>query len=913
MRHETRIPGLRRFFRLPTSARTLAADIDEEIRYHLESRTEELTRRGMQPAAAREQAEREYGDITASRQEIEQVDRRRFGRTRRTAWLDDLRQDLRHAARGLRRTPGFTAVVVLTLALGIGANAIIFGIVDRLLLRSPAHVKAADEVVRIYFREKAPALTPGGGVRTTPMASYAMITALQQEVPSLESVAGVSITWPHTMGRGPEAREVDVSLVTGNYFPLLGVRPALGRFFLPEEDRESIGTPVAVVSHNFWRRHFGGDPNAVGQQIRLSTKVFTIVGVAPPGFSGIDLYNVDVWAPVSALAAEDSGPDWATNPGSLWIRAIGRMKPGATPDRVNMEATLVLRRKVQEWNQSWRDPQGQAVSGPLIAARGPAGAPREAKVSLWLAAVSGVVLLVACANVANLLLARAVRRRREIAVRLALGIRGTRLVRQLLTETLLLAGLAAAAALLLAWWGGHALRSVLLPSIAWGGSPVHLRVLTFTAAVTFATVLLTGLVPALQAGATDVTRALKSGTREGGGRRSRLRTGLLVVQAALSVVLLVGAGLFVQSLQRARSLDVGIDLPRVLLVRANLARAGFDSAQVRSLYAAAAERARHLPGVETVALAGGSVPGWSGDAMGVRAAGRDSLPPLPNGGPYHSAVSADYFATLGARILRGRGLTEAEERSGARVVVVNETVARHYWPGRNPVGECLMLGKDNACSEVVGVVQNVMLFQMIGDERGLLYLPLAHPAMASEEPSALLVRVRENAAGAPVTAALRRELQALSPNMPYVGVQPFEALVAPELQPWRLGATMFSVFGVLALVIAAVGLYSVLAYAVSWRFHEIGVRMALGATARDVVRLIVRDGMRVAAAGVAFGALLALAAGPWVESLLYQTSPRDPLILAAVAATLLAVACAASLVPAWRASRVNPSVALRAE
>ena len=831
---------------------------------------------------------------------------------RRSSWSESSWQDVRYAARGIRLRPGFAAVVVATLALGIGANAIMFGVVDRLLLRPPAHVVEPERVARMYFREKAPAWLPNKEFQVGAITTYPVVAALRENVPALEEVAAFS-SGKATLGRGPEAEEVSVSSASGNFFRLLGVRPALGRFFAPEEDRPPVGAQVAVLSHSFWRRHFGAERTALGQQLLIENKSFTVIGVAPKGFNGVNLDRVDVWLPLSATASDGFGKDWHSVPNAWWLTTIGRLAPGATRQQVEASATLAFRNEVRSWKRPNRDTLGIVIAGSIIAARGPDETPRSAKVSLWLVGVSAIVLLIACANIANLLLARAVQRRREIAVRLALGVGRGRLVRQLLTESLLLALLACAAALLVAHWGGQAVRAVLLPSIEWGDSPVDLRVLTFTALATVVTGILAGLAPAVQASATDVAGSLKAGVREGGARRSRLRSGLLVAQAALSVVLLVGAGLFVRSLSNVRGLDVGIDLDRVLLARMELRRVGFEPAQIRDLYRTAAERVRQLPGVENTALVAASIPMRSATSYGKpRIPGIDSLPPLPNGGPYQSAVSPDYFATLGTRITRGRGITPIDEATRARVAVINETVAKHYFPDKDPIGQCIIFGPEQACTEIVGVVQNVVLFRMVDDERGLVYMPMSHPLMGDPAtPGALLIRAAASSPG--VATAVRREIQALAPNMPFVGVQWFEQLVAPEMAPWRLGATMFGVFGALALVIAAVGLYSVIAYSVSQRTHEIGVRMALGARDADVVRLILVEGTRLGIAGLALGLVVALVAGRWMEPLLYATSPRDPLIFALVAVTLTAVAVAASLFPAWRASRVSPAVALRAE
>ncbi len=882
------------------SWRRKQADFDEEIGAHIELEAERLRAEGWSADDARWEARRRFGNVTRAQE--------RFHYARLPAWLDALAQDIRYALRQLGRSPLFAAGVVLTLALGIGANAIVFGVVDRLLLRPPEGIAHPDEVRRIYTRERG-AFGETGEI-TNDYTGYPLVTALREHVPAFREVAGFVGARPATLGRGAEAEQVQLSLVTGDFFDVLGARAAMGRLIDPADDLLPRGNPVAVVSDAFWRTRMGGTTDAVGREIVVNHTPLTVVGVGRRGFTGVDLEAVDVWAPVSTFAAGEMSDDWATNAGSFWIRAVGRLADGATAAQAEAQGTVALRRAVASWDQPWRDSLATIVTGSVIAARSPSGLPAEARVSLWLVGVSGIVLLVACANVANLLLARATRRRREIAVRLALGVGRARLVRQLLTETFLLALVSAVAALAVARWGGALLRSVLLPDVAWSGSPVDARVLAFAGVVTLLTALLAGLVPAVQASRPDLAHALKAGARDGGSGRSRLGRGLLVAQTALSVVLLVGAGLFVDSVQRLGRLDVGIDLPRVLLAETNLAQAGVEPARVKELWKEGARRVAALRGVERAALAGRSVPMRGGWGVAIALPGRDSTPSLPKGGPYFAVVEPGYLATIGARIVQGRALTDADERSPDRVAIVNEHVAQSYWPGHSAVGECVMLGDENECTTVVGVVQDVMLFQMVGEKRGMVYLPMGDASFRRAAPSALLVRLRD---GAPpsTTGAVQRELQRLVPEMSYVSVRSFEELVAPEMRPWRLGATMFTVFGALTLLIAAVGLYSVLAYSVSQRGHEIGVRMALGARRADVVGLVVRDGLAVAVAGLLVGLALALAGGRYVESLLYATSPRDPAVLGTATVLLLVVALVASFLPARRASRVDPARALR--
>ncbi len=878
-------------------------ELAEELALHVELEAEHLQREHhLPPAEARRRACLALGGTDQISESVRDA--------RGTRLLDELGQDLRYALRQVRRSPGFTAAVVLTLALGIGANAIMFGVVDRLLLRPPTGVAAPDCVVRIYFQLKAPDFLPTREVFTVTQTTFPLIPALRQ-VPAFAGVAGYFRTGG-TVGRGPDARKVDLALVTGDFFHVLGARPALGRFFGPDEDRLPAGSPVVVVSYGFWRRVLGGRPGAIGGALRLEDRVVTVVGVAPPDFTGVDLDPVDVWAPTSLLAAAHFGREWATTPGSIWINAITRLRPGVTPAQAGAEATVVYRRAVAGWSRTSWDAHGRVILGSVIAARGPGDMPREARVSLWLEGVAAIVLLVACANVASLLLARAVRRRREIAVRLALGVGRGRLVRQLLTETSVLATLAAAAAVVLTFIGGRAVRTVLLQGLALD-NPLDGRVLLFLAATTLAAMILAGLAPAFRSARVEVAPSLKTGTAGRGGRRPAAHAALLVVQTSLCVVLLVGGGLFARSLARVHGLDVGIDLARVLQVRVELNDVGFSPARIEETWRAARERVRRVPGVESATLVRASVPMSTISGWAARLPGRDSWPNLPGGGPYGAAIEPGYFHTLGARILRGRGISEADEATGARVAVVNRTLEKYYWPGHGALGQCLLIGDDPGCTQVVGVVQDVLTFSLVGDERAFLYLPTTHPTTRDRAGSPGGILVRTTGDEARVARGVQAAVQSLAPDMPYVSVASFDQLIAPELRPWRLGATMFGLFGALALAIAAIGLFSVLAYAVAQRTHEIGVRVALGAGRGDVVRMVVLDGVRLVAYGLGLGVLLALAAGRFVAPLLYDTSPRDPRVFGAVVAVLLIAAVAASLLPARRAAGVDPARALAAE
>jgi predicted permease len=535
---------------------------------------------------------------------------------------------------------------------------------------------------------------------------------------------------------------------------------------------------------------------------------------------------------------------------------------------------------------------------------------REGKVSLWLLGVSAIVLLIACSNVANLLIARTLERRRELAVRIALGVSRSRLIRMLLAEAGVLAAVAAVTALAIAFWGARLVQGVLLPGIVWSNSVVDLRVLGFTMGVAVLCMLLAGVAPALQGSRTDVASGLKASARQVAGGRGGLRFALLLAQAALSMVLLVGAGLFVRSLRNVAARDIGVDRDRVLRVTMPLTRFGFDKQQVASIFERGAERVRALPGVTEVSLAGLSYPMGGASANGFSVPGI-KRPRFELGGPYNSVVTAGFFETMGARIVAGRDFTEGEVRSGARVLIVNATLAKGYWPAESAVGKCARFGDDSACSTIVGVVNTMLQFAVVKDERALVYAPFTHPGAAGQPPAAMMVRVA--GASPAITASIRREIQALAPTMPFVQVKSYGELLAPQMQPWRLGATMFTLFGVIAVVIAAIGLYSVLAYWVSQRTHEIGVRMALGAQRADVIRLVAAQSSKAVLAGLLIALPIALLASRWIADMLYETSPRDPVVYAGAAIVLALATAAATIVPARRSSAVDPAQAIRSE
>ncbi len=814
--------------------------------------------------------------------------------------MDALIQDLRYAVRTLLKSPGFTIAAVLCFALGIGANAVMFGVVDTLLFRPPPHVTDASRVARLYF-------TQHGRRRdyTSDATSYPGYQRLRNDVPGFAAIAAY---WTDsvTMGRGADIEKVSGSMVSGSFFRTLGVTPVLGRFFGPADDTPG-GTPVVVLSDGFWRTRFGADTLVLGRALQLGTVLYTIVGVAPPGFTGADLRPVDAWLPLAVAAPRLFARDALTSRYDEWLNVLARLAPGVEAPQAAGQASVAFARG--ERTEVGALAADHVTLGSIQLDRGPE-ASRGARVSTWLAGVAAIVLLIACANVANLLLARGIRRRREIAVRLALGAGRRRLARQLVVESLLLALVGGAAALLVAAWGAPLVRAFTLPPEVAARPIIDLRVLAFTGAVVVLTGILSGLVPALQSSRPDLATALKAGEREGMHQRSTLRSALLAGQVALTLVLITGAGLFVRSLRNVHGIDLGLDVRRVLAVNLDFRGTGYGLRDIVALYWRMLDRAASIPGVERVSAAmGGSFGQWSFGSR-VSIPGRDSVPALAAMSPYFNAVTPDFFATTGTRIEHGRALTAADGAAQAKVAVIGSTMARLLWPGQDPVGQCFVFGRNRDCTEVVGVAADVHRQELVEEPQMQFYVPLARGDTVNT-PSVLYLRAAGDARA--LAATVRRDLQGLEGNLAQVSVTPIEDLVRSQLVPWRLGAAMCGAFGALALVLAAFGLYAVLAYAVTQRRQEMGIRLALGAEARDLFRLIVGQGLRVTAAGTVVGALAALAAGKLVASLLYGVSPHDPLVLATAALVVVAVAAAASYVPALRATKMDPLVALRSE
>jgi predicted permease len=906
---------MRRWFRLrPRTDEAVARHVDEEIALHIELRTRDLIARGMAADAARAEAEKRFGAMDRARLSLHRVATMKEHRLSVREWLTGWVQDFRYSAGALSRERTITLVVVLTLALGLGANTVMFGIVDHLLLRGPAHVVDADNVRRFYSTERS---MFGEGTNTSPATAYVTYTLLRDNAASLDGAAA-HYRARGRIGSGETAREVPLGWSTHDLFALLGVAPRLGRFYTAEEDRPHDAAQVAVIDHGFWMSEYGGAPGALGRTISVNGADYTIIGVTPPGFTGPELGPVSVWLPLSTGFTPH--PEWPTTWHARWLAVVMRLGSGVPPDVAAAEASRLYRAAAEGHHEAAAE--GTVSLLPLH--YGPAGeVPREAAVARWLLGVSAIVLLIAVANTTNLQLARLLRRRREVTVRLALGISRGRLARLLLSESLLLALAGLGCALVLAHWGSRIVQLAFLPDVQWG-DPLGDRTLLYAGVVAMMTGLLVGLAPALYAGRQDLTRGLRAGEAgDAGGRGTGARGALTIVQTALSVVLLIGAGLFVRSLWNVSRVDFGIDADRLLAVSTSFVAvddaAGDEDASVEyeRQNAFLKEAIAHLgaqPGVESAALAIGT-PLQTILGVAVREPGRAELPELPGGVPWITVGSPDYFHATGTRILRGRGFDDGEGAGTEAVVVVSEAMANALWPGDDALAKCLLIGDEDRvdadlfdhvpCARVIGIAQNLSGIRRQPQMR--YYIPFGQERGIGG--AQILVRTRGDAMA--YIPELRRQLHSLHAGITYLTINPLQAPIERQVRPWLLGTTMFLVFGTLALLIAIVGLYSVMAYRVAQRRKEIGVRMALGARPRSIVGMIVRQGIGLVSIGIIVGAPFAFAGGQLLEPLLFETAGRDTLIAATVAVVLLGVAVLASLVPAILAARTDPLIALR--
>jgi predicted permease len=818
--------------------------------------------------------------------------------------VEQLWSDVRLAARVLVKSPGFTCVAVLSLALGIGANTTIFSLLNALLLR-PLPGRDPGRLATVYTSDYSGPLYGA--------SSYPDYLDFRTQSRSFEGLAAYGIQ-PVVLSDGGEGQRVLAQLVSGNFFDVIGMNAAYGRPILKAEETPGQH-PVAVLSHAFWQSRFGADPALVGRKIALNGRPYTVVGVAPLGFSGmLRGVSMDLFVPLSmrpALAGES-----LDERGNRGLMLIGRLRPGVGIEDARADLVLVARRLHETYPDLWANRLAQPRSVSVLPedasrilpeVRGPV----SGFLGMLFAAV-GLVLLLACSNVASLLLARASARRREIAVRVALGARRGQLVRQLLAESLLLscgAGVLGIALAALSLQLILAFQPPLPVSLALG-LELDRGVLLFALLLSIATGVLFGLWPALRASSASPIESLTArGLEAPGRRRFAARDALVVAQVAGSLVLLIGAGLLLRSLANAKALDPGFDPNGVLVLSVDLGSAGYDEARGARFYAELRERLERVPGVEAASVASALPLSLGGERRGLRVIGYEPGPG-EDMEVHSSIVGPGYFETMRTPLVRGRGF-EAGDTSGAPgVVVVNEAFVRRYWPGRDGLGERLVSGdrRGEISLEVIGVARDGKYTSLGEDPTPFVFYP--HRQLHRPEMS---VVVRAQGDPLALVPAVRRELAALDGSLPVYDVRTLVAHLGTALFPARAAATLLGLTGALALLLAAVGLYGVLSYAVSLRTREIGLRVALGAERVDVAALVVGRGLRLAGAGVTIGLALAFGVTRFLAFLLYGTSPLDPLTFAAVPALLLSVAVLAAWEPARRALRVDPAVCLREE
>jgi predicted permease len=888
---------------LPPRADRIARAIDDELRSHLEERVSELVANGTRKETAWAQALGEFGDVESARRDLRRIDERSARRTNASEMALELGSDLWRTVRSLIRRPAFSATAIVTLALGIGANAVMFGLVDRLLLSPPPHLERPNELVHLVYDMA----DNDGGRITWDATSYPVYRSLADRVASFASTAGYV---PLRLGfaNGPAAEEVNALAVTRSYFETLGPRPSAGRFFAATET-DATDSRTVVISHTLWSRHFSADAAAIGRSVRLGGRPFTIVGVAPRGFTGDGIDPIDAW--VLLIDGTPTLPaEWSTRQNVRSVSVVARLRRGASVARASTEASVVFRASLAE-TQS-QDPTAIVRLRDMIPGKNGNGhLVPEVRVTVWLQGVSMLVLLIAIANVTNLLLLRAVDRQRETAVRLALGISRLRLLRHLALESLVLATAGGLAAILLARWVGPWLWRVVLP----GTTAVEVtqgRLVTATALIALISASLTTLLPAFLQRATHVADLLR-GARGATRRTSSIGEGLVVLQVALTVVLIVGAGLFVRSLLRVSRLDLGFAAGNVVAIRVNLRGAGQDSASAAAMLDATRRSVEAVAGVRGVAL-GQTAPFRPSLNLPVFLRGTADLPgvgPERLGYPTFFAVSPEYFDVMGISLLRGRAFTAADQRGSGPVMVVDATTARTFWPGSDALGQCVQLGADTMpCTTVIGVVRDTRR-AVAGENHSLRYfLPLAQSPIRSSE---RYVFARTTRPATSMELAIRSAVMAALASAPFVEVVALERLMDPQTRQWRLGTAAFLAFAVLATLVATIGLYGIVSFGVARRERELGVRRALGAPRATLIGFVLAGALSRSTMGLVSGGILSFVLAQRIRDLLFRPTAADALAYGVAVAIVIAAAVVASVGPAWRAIHADPMRALRSD
>lgn len=882
------------------------SDLTDEIAQHLEDYYRELRNGGASDEEAYQKTVSELDDVyplmaSDRAQRMPKYDAVPAGDVRRNNSMDDLARDLRYAIRTMRSKPLFVLFVVVTLGLGIGANTTVFTLINTLIL-NPLPVQNPAEL-RAVAAADAAGLAESG----TPMLmSYPNLKDYQVRNDVFRSLAGYTSKRVVTWQANGSSQGFLSEFVTGNYFSTLGASAAAGRFFSPEEDTPGSHA-VAVLNYGTWQTRFGGAKDVVGTRLRLNNVIVTVIGVAPHRFIGVNgLVGPDLWLPVSTAQQllPNEMPVTLADRSKALFNGVGRLKPGVTATQAQANMTTLASAVAAEYPAANQD-QTAAVRPIREAMFG--GSSTILFASALLAIVVGIVLLIACSNVANLLLARSAARQQEMAIRLALGASRRRLVRQLLTESACLGLLGGGLGLFIAYLGTQLLAGALPMSGTFVALKLDVVVLLFTLVISLATGILFGLIPAFQASRSSVAATLNEAARTTGRSRKgvTLANGLLVGQVAFSFLLLVTAALFLRSIQRAYQIDPGFQTAHLAVFVLNPGQAGYGEPQTRAFYNDVRERVAALPGVESVSWAS-NMPLWARAATGLQVEGRPLRSQADHSATIVNTVDRTYFETAGVMIKRGREFTDVDQQTAMAVAIVNEKLAQDYWPGEDALGKRLQVPGETQLRQIVGVARTANYSSWAEPPQRAVYVPLEQNHLP-----AMTLYVRTKGDPDQILMPVGREANAAAPQVLLSGIRTGRQIIDGGLFQARIGVALLGVFGLLALGLASVGLYGILAYVVSQRKREIGLRMALGASRPSVLRLILRQGMSLVALGVSIGFVAVLLVGRLLSRMLFGIGATDPVSLAGSALVLASVALLACYLPARWATRVDPVVALR--
>ncbi|MGA7854099.1 MAG: ABC transporter permease [Candidatus Acidiferrales bacterium] len=819
--------------------------------------------------------------------------------------METLLQDIRYGIRTLAKNPGFMIVAIITLALGIGVNTAIFSMVDAFLLR-PLPVNNPSQITVLAFQQQHQ--------RQQTQFSTADYRDIQQQTSGVFSDVFGYVFGMDGLGVDGKADRIMTNYVSGNYFAALGIKPALGRFILPSEGDVLNADPVMVLSYAYWQTHFGADPQIVGRKVSVDGHPVTIVGVAPKGFEGVyPILKVQGYLPLGMIAIEGQPSDFMTNPELRGMPVLARLRPGVTLAQAQAALAVVSQRLSQDHPDSDKDMTVQAY--PELRAR-PNPDPNNTVLTVGglFLGLAGMVLLLACVNVANILLVRATVREREMAIRAALGAARIRLIRQLLTESVVLALLGGVAGMLLGFWGSSALSSINIQT----DLPINFdfgfdwRVFAYATAAALLTGIVVGIVPAVRASRGNLSSILHEGGRGVVGGKNRLRTTLVVAQVAGSLILLVIAGLFTRSLSKAQQTDLGFDPNHVVNFAMDPNEIGYNQAQTRDFYKNLLTQVGVLPGVVSASAANSTPMGYynNGDSLSID--GYQPPPGQPAPSSLYATISGDYFRTMGISLLHGRTFTDADGENAQYVAIVSNGMAKKFWPNTDPIGHHFKMATDDKHSiEVVGVAGDARFQGVTGQINPMFYVPFLQHQLGN---SLQILQLRTAGATETMIPEVERVIESLAPQLPLFDVETMNQALNTlnGMLFYKIGAVLAAVLGFLGLILAIVGVYGVVSYVASQKTHEIGVRMALGAQPLDILGMIFREGFLIVAVGLAVGIAGALAAGRIVGSFL-TVSAHDPVTYVFVTGVLAVVALAACFIPARRAMRVDPMVALRYE